>query len=276
MKKISKILLLAMMVLPLVITSCSKDDDPKPEKGTTIPDPNPDPDPNPGVKITISGTVTNYAELPDCDSIWAVVNENIVIGRAAINKSNGQFAVEVPEALPSAYLVNIGGIIAGFSSDITLSDNTAKGAVVTFYLKKDGQNADAVLPSVFPGENTFPDFSTVDFSTIDINDPMSWLPLLPFVSAHLKLGTYIYVDKPTTATGSNATTASLEGLPVTLSTTFNANFGKGWNVLQLATGFGVSRAGIAVNVNFTRVSNAPAWMFITDANAEIFQGLLGL
>jgi hypothetical protein len=101
------------------------------------------------------------------------------------------------------------------------------------------------------------------------------LPLLPFVSAHLQLGTYIYVDKPTTATGSNATTASLEGIPITLNTTFNANFAAAWNVLQLTAGFGLT-GGIGVNINVVCVPNAPAWMFITDSNAEIFQGLLGL
>jgi len=126
------------------------------------------------------------------------------------NYSNGGFSINLPATIDNTYLLPVIDVDEDDQSLswATVSDNTAVG---------NGINIEGYESGSYMGDFYYGTASQNQTSTS--------------ISVYMSEGTYIYVDKNVTITGSTTETDVSDGLTVNVKSTINATLKKGWNIM---------------------------------------------
>jgi len=178
----------------IVLTGCSKSDN---SSG--------------GSAISINAQVVNGSNY-SFDNVKAVLyygnNYEYVVNEA--NYTNGGFTIKLPATIDNKYLLPVVDVDEEDQSSnwATVSDNTAVGNGINF----EGYESDSYMGDFYYGTASQNQTSTS-------------------ISIYSAEGTYLYVDKDVTITGSATETEVTDGITVNIKSTANAALKKGWNIV---------------------------------------------
>jgi hypothetical protein len=246
MKRNFNFFLVVALALPLIFTSCKKDDS---ESGS--------PGSSGSNKFKVEGSIANLADAPAADAVYALlVQEGVdisnykVLAQSPIS-ADGKFTLNLPEKLEDADLTGIAaglGLVSAFPN-LAISDPSAKVATVAFVLMKNGALAAADNPQIRPIEGG--------------EIPSSVEGMLAFTS---KFGIVVYSDKKVDVSGNSSISVPLndlmQGLSISVKIDHNFSINSGWNaVLINQSPLSIGTLSIPVTVQNVGFAGLPAWIY---------------
>lgn len=208
----------------------------------------------------VEGQITNVTDMPECDSIYAVSqndNGEIVIAKAPI--TNGYFSIQLPATLPESdlHLVkdDFSNLESQFSDagininniDITVSDPKAKGAGISFVLMKNGQPASANGEAVAPME-------ILNANTVNMT---------------AKTCSFMYANQTVDITGVVDVSQDISGImTLRIIENINLQYKGGWNISQMfedkpQIDYFNAIFTLYMFVTSIDINQMPPWMYVT-------------
>jgi len=230
--KIKRICFLYLVLIcsGIILTGCSKNDD---NSGSNL--------------SSINAKVINGSSY-SFDQVQAVMyyGNGYEFDVDASNYSNDGFSIKLPATVDNMYLEPMVDINDDDLAWITTSDNTVVGNGISV----EGYESGSYMGDFYYGTTSQNQTSTS-------------------INIYMAQGTYVYVDKNVTITGSTTDTEETDGLSVNVKSTANATLKKGWNIMYYTFSISANVNSSTATGTLSITTQAPTglnWYYEDDFN----------